>query len=138
MCSSSSATLTSLGKQRSTTRTVPSLASHTLPRLAPCPLRQAWGSLDALIGCLRAAFEENCGPPEANPFGSHAVRLYLREVRDSLSKARGVSYEKKRKRVNRLKTLTQTQPPLQLQQQQEQLPQQQGQTMMANYSGATV
>ncbi|CAH8299751.1 unnamed protein product [Eruca vesicaria subsp. sativa] len=103
------------------------------PAPCPCPLRQAWGSLDALIGRLRAAYEENGGPPEANPFGSRAVRLYLREVRDFQSKARGVSYDKKRKRVNRQKTLmqTQTQPPLQQQTQH-------GQSMMANYSGATV
>ncbi|KAK3031979.1 hypothetical protein RJ639_036184 [Escallonia herrerae] len=50
---------------------------------APCPLRQAWGSLDALIGRLPAAFEENGGKPESNPFGARAVRLYLREIRDS-------------------------------------------------------
>lgn len=103
------------------------------PAPCPCPLRQAWGSLDALIGRLRAAYEENGGPPEANPFGSRAVRLFLREVRDFQAKARGVSYEKKRKRVNRQKP--QTQPPLQLQQQQQQP--QQGQSMMANYSGAS-
>ncbi|KAK3009048.1 hypothetical protein RJ639_014982 [Escallonia herrerae] len=35
---------------------------------APCPFRQAWGSLDALIGCLHAAFEENGGKPESNLF----------------------------------------------------------------------
>ncbi|CAG7860021.1 unnamed protein product, partial [Brassica rapa] len=106
------------------------------PAPCPCPLRQAWGSLDALIGRLRAAYEENGGPPEANPFGSRAVRLYLREVRDFQAKARGVSYDKKRKRVNRQKTQTlpQTQPPLPLQQQQPH----QGQSVMANYSGATV
>ncbi|XP_010522152.1 PREDICTED: protein LIGHT-DEPENDENT SHORT HYPOCOTYLS 3-like [Tarenaya hassleriana] len=68
------------------------------PGPCPCPLRQAWGSLDALIGRLRAAFEENGGKPEANPFGARAVRLYLREVRDSQSKARGVSYEKKKRK----------------------------------------
>lgn len=68
------------------------------PAPCPCPLRQAWGSLDALVGRLRAAFEENGGKPEANPFGARAVRLYLREVRDLQSKARGISYEKKRKR----------------------------------------
>lgn len=110
------------------------------PAPCPCPLRQAWGSLDALIGRLRAAYEENGGPPEANPFGSRAVRLYLREVRDFQAKARGVSYEKKRKRVNKQKplTLSQTQPPLMLQQQQQQQPQQ-GQSLMgANYSGASV
>ncbi|KAF5738951.1 protein LIGHT-DEPENDENT SHORT HYPOCOTYLS 3-like [Tripterygium wilfordii] len=62
------------------------------------PVRQAWGSLDALIGRLRAAFEENGGKPEANPFGARAVRLYLREVRDLQSKARGISYEKKKRK----------------------------------------
>ncbi|KAL2325318.1 hypothetical protein Fmac_024376 [Flemingia macrophylla] len=68
------------------------------PAPCPCPLRQAWGSLDALIGRLRAAYEENGGRPETNPFGARAVRIYLRDVRDFQAKARGVSYEKKRKR----------------------------------------
>ncbi|KAL6555226.1 Major facilitator superfamily [Orobanche gracilis] len=52
------------------------------PAPCTCPLRQAWGSLDALIGRLRAAYEENGGSPETNPFGSDAIRVYLREVRD--------------------------------------------------------
>lgn len=68
------------------------------PAPCPCPLRQAWGSLDALVGRLRAAFEENGGLPEANPFGARAVRLYLREVRDTQAKARGIAYEKKRRK----------------------------------------
>ncbi|KAJ0980768.1 hypothetical protein J5N97_009023 [Dioscorea zingiberensis] len=68
------------------------------PSPCPCPLRQAWGSLDALIGRLRAAFEENGGQPEANPFGARAVRLYLRQVRDSQAKARGIAYEKKKRK----------------------------------------
>ncbi|XP_077253323.1 protein G1-like1 [Tasmannia lanceolata] len=68
------------------------------PAPCPCPLRQAWGSLDALIGRLRAAFEENGGQPEANPFGARAVRLYLREVRDMQAKARGILYEKKKRK----------------------------------------
>lgn len=68
------------------------------PGPCPCPLRQAWGSLDALVGRLRAAFEENGGRPESNPFGARAVRLYLREVRDLQSKARGISYEKKKRK----------------------------------------
>ncbi|XP_074577482.1 protein LIGHT-DEPENDENT SHORT HYPOCOTYLS 6-like [Curcuma longa] len=68
------------------------------PAPCPCPLRQAWGSLDALVGRLRAAFEENGGRRDTNPFAAHAVRLYLREVRDFQSKARGVSYDKKRKK----------------------------------------
>ena len=68
------------------------------PAPCPCPLKQAWGSLDALIGRLRAAFEENGGQPETNPFGARAVRLYLREVRDSQAKARGIAYEKKKRK----------------------------------------
>ncbi|XP_061346152.1 protein LIGHT-DEPENDENT SHORT HYPOCOTYLS 6-like [Gastrolobium bilobum] len=71
------------------------------PAPCACPLKQAWGSLDALIGRLRAAYEENGGRPESNPFGAKAVRIYLREVRESQSKARGIPYEKKkRKRVS--------------------------------------
>lgn len=65
-----------------------------------CPLRQAWGSLDALIGRLRAAYEENGGLPDKNPFASGAIRVYLREVRDSQAKARGIPYKKKKKRKN--------------------------------------
>ncbi|KAJ4773555.1 LIGHT-DEPENDENT SHORT HYPOCOTYLS-like protein (DUF640) [Rhynchospora pubera] len=68
------------------------------PVPCPCPLRQAWGSLDALIGRLRAAHEENGGSPETNPFAARAVRLYLREVREVQAKARGVSYEKKKRK----------------------------------------
>lgn len=70
------------------------------PGPCSCPLRQAWGSLDALIGRLRAAYEENGGPPEANPFASGAIRVYLREVRDSQAKARGIPYTKKKKKRN--------------------------------------
>ncbi|TKY53726.1 LIGHT-DEPENDENT SHORT HYPOCOTYLS 3 protein [Spatholobus suberectus] len=62
------------------------------------PSAPSVGSLDALIGRLRAAFEENGGKPEANPFGARAVRLYLREVRDSQAKARGISYVKKKRK----------------------------------------
>ncbi|KAG8365688.1 hypothetical protein BUALT_Bualt18G0132700 [Buddleja alternifolia] len=68
------------------------------PSTCPCPLRQAWGSLDALVGRLRAAFEENGGRPDTNPFGARAVRLYLREVRDTQAKARGIAYEKKKRK----------------------------------------
>ncbi|KAK9069077.1 hypothetical protein SSX86_013193 [Deinandra increscens subsp. villosa] len=72
------------------------------PSPCTCPLQQAWGSLDALIGRLRAAYEENGGQPESNPFGARAVRIYLREVKDSQAKARGIPYEKKkRKRYDR-------------------------------------
>ncbi|XP_060192778.1 protein G1-like6 [Lycium barbarum] len=68
------------------------------PAPCTCPLRQAWGSLDSLIGRLRAAFDENGGKTEMNPFGARAVRLYLREVRDTQAKARGIGYEKKKRR----------------------------------------
>ncbi|XP_058104307.1 protein LIGHT-DEPENDENT SHORT HYPOCOTYLS 4-like [Magnolia sinica] len=85
------------------------------PAPCPCPLRQAWGSLDALIGRLRAAFEENGGQPEANPFGARAVRLYLREVRDLQAKARGIAYEKKkRKRPNQVASPPVTPPQVQV------------------------
>ncbi|OWM68736.1 protein LIGHT-DEPENDENT SHORT HYPOCOTYLS 5-like [Punica granatum] len=69
------------------------------PAPCACPLKQAWGSLDALIGRLRAAYEENGGGrPESNPFGAKAVRIYLREVRESQAKARGIPYEKKKRK----------------------------------------
>ncbi|KAF3970517.1 hypothetical protein CMV_005798 [Castanea mollissima] len=47
------------------------------PGPCTCPLRQAWGSLDALIGRLRAAFEENGGLPEANPFASVVISIWV-------------------------------------------------------------
>ncbi|KAL2934784.1 Protein LIGHT-DEPENDENT SHORT HYPOCOTYLS 6 [Bienertia sinuspersici] len=95
--------LDQFGKTKVHTQHCPFYGHPNPPAPCPCPLRQAWGSLDALIGRLRAAYEENGGMPEMNPFGARAVRLYLREVRDSQSKARGISYEKKkRKRVPQL------------------------------------
>lgn len=68
------------------------------PAPCACPMKQAWGSLDALIGRLRAAYEENGGQPESNPFGARAVRIYLREVREGQAKARGIPYEKKKRK----------------------------------------
>ncbi|CAM0905284.1 unnamed protein product [Alopecurus aequalis] len=79
-------------------------ATTTTAASAPCqcPLRQAWGSLDALVGRLRAAFDERRGPGDdassCNPFAARAVRLYLRDVRDAQSRARGISYHKKKKK----------------------------------------
>ncbi|XP_019157390.1 PREDICTED: protein LIGHT-DEPENDENT SHORT HYPOCOTYLS 10-like [Ipomoea nil] len=74
------------------------------PAPCTCPLRQAWGSLDALIGRLRAAYEENGGSPENNPFGNGAIRVYLREVKECQAKARGIPYKKKKKkRLNPIK-----------------------------------
>ncbi|MCO5612410.1 hypothetical protein L7F22_066677 [Adiantum nelumboides] len=69
------------------------------PAPCGCPLRQAWGSLDALIGRLRAAYEEyGRGKPESNPFGARQVQLFLREVREHQAKARGIAYEKKKRK----------------------------------------
>ncbi|XP_017235365.1 protein LIGHT-DEPENDENT SHORT HYPOCOTYLS 10 [Daucus carota subsp. sativus] len=68
------------------------------PAPCTCPLRQAWGSLDALIGRLRAAYEENGGSQDKNPFGNGSIRVYLREVKDCQAKARGIPYKKKKKR----------------------------------------
>ncbi|KAK4798357.1 hypothetical protein SAY86_030683 [Trapa natans] len=90
--------LDQFGKTKVHNQTCPFFGLPNPPSPCPCPLRQAWGSLDALIGRLRAAFEEHGGKPEANPFGARAVQLYLRDVRDFQAKARGVSYQKKRKR----------------------------------------
>ncbi|KAG8494901.1 hypothetical protein CXB51_012407 [Gossypium anomalum] len=66
--------------------------------------KQAWGSLDALIGRLRAAYEENGGRPESNPFAARAVRIYLREVREGQAKARGIPYEKKKRKRSTVNT----------------------------------
>ncbi|XP_057423470.1 protein LIGHT-DEPENDENT SHORT HYPOCOTYLS 4-like [Lotus japonicus] len=103
--------LDQFGKTKVHTQLCPFFGHPNPPAPCPCPLRQAWGSLDALIGRLRAAFEENGGKPEANPFGARAVRLYLREVRDSQAKARGISYEKKKRKRPQPQLQPQQQPP---------------------------
>ncbi|KAK1326750.1 hypothetical protein QJS10_CPA01g00681 [Acorus calamus] len=90
--------LDQFGKTKVHNVSCPFFGQPTPPAPCPCPLRQAWGSLDALVGRLRAAFEENGGQPETNPFGARAVRLYLREVRESQAKARGIAYEKKKRK----------------------------------------
>lgn len=100
--------LDQFGKTKVHNQTCPFFGLPNPPAPCPCPLRQAWGSLDALIGRLRAAYEEHGGRPENNPFGARAVRLFLREVRDFQTKARGVSYEKKRKRPKPPKRIQQT------------------------------
>jgi hypothetical protein len=86
------------GKTKVHTPVCPFYGHPNPPAPCPCPLRQAWGSLDALIGRLRAAYEENGGTPEMNPFGARAVRLYLRDVRETQARARGISYEKKKRK----------------------------------------
>ncbi|CAL0325001.1 unnamed protein product [Lupinus luteus] len=73
------------------------------PAPCTCPLRQAWGSLDALIGRLRAAYEEHGGSSETNPFGGGIIRSYLREVKECQGKARGIPYKKKKKKRNQIK-----------------------------------
>ncbi|KAJ4887187.1 hypothetical protein Rs2_26935 [Raphanus sativus] len=78
--------LDQFGKTKVHTQLCPFFGHPNPPAPCACPLRQAWGSLDALIGRLRAAFEENGGSPETNPFGARAVRLYLREVRRRLKR----------------------------------------------------
>ncbi|KAI5649577.1 hypothetical protein M9H77_35582 [Catharanthus roseus] len=90
--------LDQFGKTKVHTAICPFYGHPNPPAPCTCPLKQAWGSLDALIGRLRAAYEENGGKPETNPFGARAVRLYLRDVRDSQAKARGISYEKKKRK----------------------------------------
>lgn len=90
--------LDQFGKTKVHTNNCPFFGHPHPPAPCPCPLKQAWGSLDALIGRLRAAFEEHGGSPETNPFGARAVRLYLREVRDSQAKARGIAYDKKKRK----------------------------------------
>ncbi|XP_047312962.1 protein LIGHT-DEPENDENT SHORT HYPOCOTYLS 5-like [Impatiens glandulifera] len=98
--------LDQFGKTRVHIQSCPFFGDQNPPAPCGCQLKQAWGSLDALVGRLRAAYEENDGgEPESNPFGTRAVRIYLREVRESQAKARGIHYQKKkRKRTNKTTT----------------------------------
>ncbi|KAF8018776.1 hypothetical protein BT93_H3625 [Corymbia citriodora subsp. variegata] len=90
--------LDQFGKTKVHVNGCPFFGNPNPPGPCACPLKQAWGSLDALIGRLRAAFEENGGRPESNPFAARAVRIYLREVREGQAKARGIPYEKKKRK----------------------------------------
>ncbi|XP_052186854.1 protein LIGHT-DEPENDENT SHORT HYPOCOTYLS 6-like [Diospyros lotus] len=90
--------LDQFGKTKVHAAVCPYFGDPNPPAPCACPLKQAWGSLDALIGRLRAAYEENGGAPESNPFGHKAVRIYLREVREGQAKARGIAYEKKKRK----------------------------------------
>nr|GFA27615.1 hypothetical protein [Tanacetum cinerariifolium] len=55
------------------------------------------------VSLSQAAYEENGGSPENNPFGNGAIRVYLREVKECQAKARGIPYKKKKKRKNQTK-----------------------------------
>ncbi|XP_039144265.1 protein LIGHT-DEPENDENT SHORT HYPOCOTYLS 5-like [Dioscorea cayenensis subsp. rotundata] len=90
--------LDQFGKTKVHSSSCPYFSNPNPPAPCSCPLRQAWGSLDALIGRLRAAFEESGGRPESNPFAARAVRIYLREVRETQARARGIPYEKKKRK----------------------------------------
>ncbi|GAA0151579.1 hypothetical protein Leryth_008673 [Lithospermum erythrorhizon] len=95
--------LDQFGKTKVHFQNCPFFGMPNPPAPCNCPLRQAWGSLDALIGRLRAAFEEHVGggknsEANNNPFGSRSIRILLRDVRDFQTKSRGISYQKKRKR----------------------------------------
>ncbi|XP_068310742.1 protein LIGHT-DEPENDENT SHORT HYPOCOTYLS 5-like [Pyrus communis] len=90
--------LDQFGKTKVHAAGCPYFGHQNPPAPCACPLKQAWGSLDALIGRLRAAYEENGGRPESNPFGARAVRIYLREVREGQAKARGIPYEKRKRK----------------------------------------
>ncbi|KAG8387917.1 hypothetical protein BUALT_Bualt02G0071200 [Buddleja alternifolia] len=80
--------LDQFGKTKVHVTSCPYFGQPNPPAACACVLKQAWGSLDALIGRLRAAYEEDGGRRESNPFGAKAVRIYLREVRESQVKAR--------------------------------------------------
>ncbi|KAJ4772867.1 LIGHT-DEPENDENT SHORT HYPOCOTYLS-like protein (DUF640) [Rhynchospora pubera] len=90
--------LDQFGKTKVHVDSCPHFGKPNPPEPCACPLKQAWGSLDALIGRLRAAYEESGGRPESNPFAARAVRMYLREVREFQAKARGIPYEKKKRK----------------------------------------
>ncbi|KAL1545029.1 Protein LIGHT-DEPENDENT SHORT HYPOCOTYLS 6 [Salvia divinorum] len=90
--------LDQFGKTKVHVSECPHFGQPSPPAPCACPSKQAWGSLDALIGRLRAAYEEHGGKSDSNPFGAKAVRIYLRDVRESQAKARGIPYEKKKRK----------------------------------------
>ncbi|CAI5961696.1 unnamed protein product [Closterium sp. NIES-64] len=64
------------------------------PHPCACPMKQAWGSLDSLIGRLRAAYEENGGKPEKQPLRrAHRARVPARHARAAGQGARHVVRE---------------------------------------------
>jgi hypothetical protein len=75
--------LDQFGKTQVHSPACPFFGHPSPPAPCPFPLRQAWRSLDALVGCLCTAFEEHGGTPEANLFDARVVRLYVCDVRDT-------------------------------------------------------
>lgn len=91
--------LDQFGKTKVHAQSCPFFGHAHAPAPCRCPMMQASGSLDALVGRLRAAYEENGGQPAINPFSARAVRLYLRDVRDVQAEARGmIGYDQKKTR----------------------------------------
>ncbi|KAG0468057.1 hypothetical protein HPP92_017385 [Vanilla planifolia] len=64
----------------------------------PCPLRQAWGSLDALTGRLRAAYEESGGARRRTPSLPAPSETTSAKSASRRPGARGISYKKKKRR----------------------------------------
>ncbi|KAF8102508.1 hypothetical protein N665_0198s0208 [Sinapis alba] len=99
--------LDQFGKTKVHVTACPFFGEPNPPAQCTCPLRQAWGSLDSLIGRLRAAFEEiGGGLPESNPLAAKAVRIYLKEVRETQAKARGIPHGKKKRKRTHTSTVT--------------------------------
>ncbi|CAN7032704.1 hypothetical protein Bca4012_045219 [Brassica carinata] len=89
--------LDQFGKTKVHVAACPFFGEPNPPSQCTCPLRQAWGSLDSLVGRQRAAFEDiGGGAPESNPFAANAVRIYLKEVREAQARARGIPHGKKK------------------------------------------
>ncbi|CAH8355152.1 unnamed protein product [Eruca vesicaria subsp. sativa] len=54
------------------------------------------GLVNAINGNDRAAYKEKGGRLDLNPFAARAIRIYLREVKESQAEARGIPYQKKK------------------------------------------
>ncbi|KAL2491814.1 ALOG domain-containing protein [Abeliophyllum distichum] len=93
----------SSGKPKSTLSFTPSSAIRTLLRHALVPCAKP-GVASTLSSTART--KKMVARPKQTLLVPRAVRLYLREVRDSQSKAQGISYEKKKR-----KRPSQQQPP---------------------------
>ncbi|URE39807.1 hypothetical protein MUK42_26345 [Musa troglodytarum] len=59
-------------------------------------------------GCTYFGHPNPPGPCESNPFGARAVGIYLREVKESQGRARGVPYQKKKTKKKKRKLLQDT------------------------------